>query len=78
MATSQHQPREARRARGGSLLQRGARAIQDFNREQIDYWERFHQPSRTPVSHEGPLTWVLTLDGHRLAGCYLPILAERA
>ena len=70
-------PSEPRAARG-SLLRRGARAIRDLHREQIDCWERYYQAGRATVSHDGPLTWVLTLDGYRLAGSYLPVPAERA
>ena len=77
MTNGQHKPTEPRAARR-SLLRRGVRAIRDFNREQIDFWERYCQAGRASVSHEGPLTWVLTLDGYRLAGSYLPVLAERA
>ena len=77
MTTSQHKSAEPRAARG-SLLRRGARAIRDLHREQIDCWERYYQAGRATVSHEGPLTWVLTLDGYRLAGSYLPVPAERA
>jgi hypothetical protein len=77
MTTGQHKPTEPRAARG-SLLRRGARAIRDFNQEQIDFCERYCQAGRASVSQEGPLTWVLTLDGYRLAGSYLPIPAERA
>jgi hypothetical protein len=75
MTLGQHNPREPRPA-CGSLLRRGARAIRDFNKEQIDWWERYCQAGRALVSDEGPLAWVLTLDGYRLAGCYLPVPAE--
>ena len=77
MTTGQHNPREPQPVRG-SLLRRGARAIRNLHREQIDCWERYYQAGRALVSHEGPLTWVLTLDGYRLAGSYLPVLAEPA
>jgi hypothetical protein len=77
MTTGQHKPTEPRAARG-SLLRRGARAIREVNRAQIDGWERYFQAGPASVSHEGPLTWVLTLDGYRLAGSYLPVPAERA
>ena len=81
LTSGQHKPREPRPARGSLLrrtrqaLRRGARAIRDFNSEQIDHWERFHQADRTLVPGEGPLAWVPTLDGYRLAGRHLPVPA---
>ena len=81
LTSGQHKPREPRPARGSLLrrarqaLWRGARAIQDFNSEQIGHWERFHQAGRRLVTHEGPLAWVSTLDGYRLVGRHLPVPA---
>lgn len=34
-------------------------------------WELWWQANRATVSSDGPLAWVLALDGHRLAGSYL-------
>jgi hypothetical protein len=45
------------------------RTVQD---EQVRMWEAQWQASRTAVPETGPLTWVLTLDGHKLAGRHLP------
>lgn len=36
-------------------------------------WELWWQANRATVPSDGPLTWVLTLDGHRLAGSDLPV-----
>ena len=35
-------------------------------------WELWWQASRESAPSTGPLRWVLTLDGHRLAGSHLP------
>jgi hypothetical protein len=35
--------------------------------------ETWWQANRATVLSNGPLTWVLTSDGHRLAGSYLPV-----
>ena len=81
LTSGQHKPRERRSARGSLLrrtrqaLRRGARAIRDFNSEQIGHWERFHQAGRSLVTHEGPLAWVSTLDGYWLVGRHLPVPA---
>ena len=45
------------------------RAIQD---EQVRMWEALWQANRASGPEAGPLTWVLTLDGNRLAGSHLP------
>jgi hypothetical protein len=51
-----------------------ASALLTLQREQSLMWELWWQANRATVStRDGPLTWVLTLDGHRLAGCYLPV-----
>ncbi len=39
--------------------------------EQILMWEAWWQANRPAVPETGPLTWVLTQDGYRLAGSYL-------
>ena len=36
-------------------------------------WELQWQASRAAVPETGPLTWMLTLDGHQLAGSHLPV-----
>jgi hypothetical protein len=48
------------------------RALRDVHREQMLMWELWCQSSRVAVSEEGPLTWVASLDGHRLSGSHLP------
>ena len=58
------------------VLRCGARAIRDFHREQVGYWERYYQASGTLAPGDGPLAWVRTLDGHRLAGRPVLSLAE--
>jgi len=45
------------------------RAVQD---EQVRMWEAWWQANRAVTPETGTLTWVLTLDGHRLAGRALP------
>ncbi|HYB49378.1 MAG TPA: hypothetical protein VED20_18810 [Streptosporangiaceae bacterium] len=40
--------------------------------EQLYAWEAWCQANRPAVPEEGPLTWVRTLDGYRLAGGHLP------
>ncbi len=57
-------------------LRRSARAIRDFNDEQVWMWERILLSSRTLVPSEGPLTWIRTLDGSRLAGSGLATSAS--
>ena len=48
------------------------RAVQD---EQVSMWEAWWQANRAAVPETGPLTWVLTLDGTKLAGRQLPVPA---
>lgn len=62
----------------GRALRRTARALREFHAEQVHYWERYYLASRAQVSHDGPLAWVLTLDGYRLAGSHLPAPAGGA
>ena len=69
MTTSQYihrQPAIWRLVRGAAS---GLRAL---HREQTAMWEVWWQAGRATVPSDGPLTWVLALDGHRLAGSYLP------
>lgn len=60
-------PRAARQA-----IRRAARALRAVQDEQVHMWEAWWQANRAAVQETGPLTWVLTLDGHRLAGHHLP------
>ena len=46
---------------------RAARALGRLHAEQVQAWEVLAQASRAAVPAEGPLRWVLTLDGRRLA-----------
>ena len=55
--------------RGVRCVARALRAVQD---EQARIWEALWQANRAVVPETGTLTWVLTLDGHRLAGSDLP------
>jgi hypothetical protein len=48
-----------------------ASALRTLHREQILMWELLWQANRATVPSDGPLIWVLTLDGRRLAGGYL-------
>jgi hypothetical protein len=59
-------------------LRQTARALREFHAEQVHYWERYYQACRVQVPHDGPLAWVLTLDGYRLAGSRLPAPVHRA
>jgi hypothetical protein len=68
MTTSQHiqrQPSVWRFVRGVTS------ALRTLHREQTLMWELRWQANRAAVPSDGPLTWVLTLDGRRLAGSYL-------
>jgi hypothetical protein len=75
-----HLPAASGRVRGA--VRRAAAALRHIHREQNLMWELWWQANRASVPSSGPLTWVLTLDGHRLAGCHLPTArgdaAERA
>jgi len=57
---------------------RSAAGLQHVDREHALMWELWWQASRASVPSTGPLTWVLTLDGHRLAGCHLPAAEDDA
>jgi len=52
---------------------RAARALGRLHAEQVHAWEVSAQANRASVPAEGPLRWVLTLDGRRLAGRHLPV-----
>jgi len=73
MTTSQH-------ARGPGSLRRAVRrawaALRRTHHEQALMWELRWQANRAAVPGTGPLTWVMTLDGHRLAGRHLPVPAD--
>ena len=51
---------------------RAARALGRLHAEQVQAWEVWAQANRATVPAEGPLRWVPTLDGRRLAGRHLP------
>jgi hypothetical protein len=52
------------------------RAVQTLGRLHADHvyaWEVWAQANRAAVPADGPLRWVRTLDGRRLAGRHLPV-----
>jgi hypothetical protein len=51
---------------------RAAAALRHIQREQALMWELCWQANRASAPSTGPLRWVLTLDGHRLAGSHAP------
>jgi hypothetical protein len=53
-------------------VRRAARALGHLHADQAYAWEVWAQAGRASVPAEGPLRWVLTLDGRRLAGRHLP------
>jgi hypothetical protein len=51
----------------------GIRAVTMAHHEQVRMWECILETSGTaPLTAAGPLHWVRSLDGHRLAGSHLP------
>ena len=52
-------------------LRHAATALRHVHREQALIWELWWQANRASVPSTGALRWVLTLDGHRLAGGHL-------
>ena len=44
---------------------RAARTLGRLHAEQVQAWEVLAQANRAAVPAEGPLRWVLTLDGRR-------------
>jgi hypothetical protein len=56
----------------GRVVRRVARVLRAVQDEQAHMWEAWWQANRTVIPETGTLTWVLTLDGHRLAGRVLP------
>jgi len=52
------------------------RAVRMANHEQLYMWECvLLTGGAAPLTAAGPLRWVPSLDGHRLAGSYLPAQA---
>lgn len=50
------------------------RGVRKANDEQVRMWECLLLSSTAaPTTETGPLRWVPSLDGHRLAGSYLAI-----
>jgi hypothetical protein len=75
MTVSQHTTRTPPATIGATLRQavhRAAAGLRHIHREQTLMWELWWQANRATVPSTGPLRWVLTLDGHRLAGSHLP------
>jgi len=55
---------------------RAAALLLAVHGEQARMWEIRWQANRATVPDSGSLTWVLTLDGYRLAGGHLPGLGD--
>ena len=55
---------------------RAARALARIHTEHVHAWEVWAQANRAAVPAKGPLTWVLTLDGYRLAGSHLAVASD--
>jgi hypothetical protein len=53
-------------------VRRAAAAPRHVHREQTLMRERRRQATGQPCPAAAPLRWVLTIDGHRLAGSHLP------
>jgi hypothetical protein len=75
MTASQHTPTHAfghdrRHLAAGRAPRRGGALARPPRADPL--WELWWQASRDTVPSTGPLRWVLTLDGHRLAGSHLP------
>ena len=70
MTTSQHTQRHPPIWRAVRWV---ASALRTLHREQTLMWELWWKANRVIVPSDGPLTWVITLDGRRLAGSYLPV-----
>jgi len=51
-------------------------AMAHIHDEQLYAWEAWAQANRAAAPEEGPLTWVRTLDGYRLAGRDLPASSD--
>lgn len=59
-------------ARVWPAMCRAAALLLTVHGEQARMWEIWWQANRATVPGLGPLTWVSTLDGYRLAGGHLP------
>lgn len=70
MTANQHPltPRPSARHAVWRAACRATRALRALHNDQLSMWEAWWQANRATVPEIGPLTWVLTLDGHRLAG----------
>ena len=66
------QPAHRRLRAARQAIRHAARALRAVQDEQVRMWDARWQASRAAVPETGPLAWVLTLDGHRLACCHLP------
>jgi hypothetical protein len=71
MSASQSSPRRAPTV--WRAVRRAAAWLRHVQDEQVLMWEIWWQANRASVPSSGPLTWVSTLDGHRLAGSHLPV-----
>ena len=69
MTTDQHTNRQPAIWR---VVRGVAAALRTLHREQTLMWELWWQANRATVPRTGPLTWVLALDGHRVAGNHFP------
>ena len=66
----------------GRLMRAGrlaARWLRRVHEDQVLAWEIYCRAGQPHVPQTGPLTWVLTLDGYKLGGSYLPgpVAADR-
>lgn len=72
MRMTADEPTSRRFARVWPAVRRAAALLLAVHREQARIWEIWWRANRATVPGTGPLTWVLTLDGCRLAGGHLP------
>ena len=64
--------------RAWRAMRLAAGAIRKAHDEQVYAWECLCRSGRAvPPGTTGPLGWAPSLDGHRLAGSYLPGQAQR-
>ena len=70
MTASQHTPRPLCAA-AWRAIRRAVAALRHVNDQQTLMWETWWQANRATVPETGPLTWVMSLDGRRLAGRHL-------
>jgi len=64
------------RGRVWRAICRAAAYVATIHREQSLMWDAWWQANRVSGPDSGALTWVLTLNGHRLAGSHLPASGE--